>query len=174
MTSYVLAFHAGLPNFVRGSRSCVQASEVASTRTLPTYGRRFFCVINGNGIWLKVREIFKMRDKGHKTCGTAPLNLETSDRVWQQNERQVTFEDLPGERLLLESPIEQLLFVLRGRASAQPSGEVSGIERLTYPGDIEDEVAEGTEEDWSEIIDRLLRETRQNRPTLAPRRKWEG
>jgi hypothetical protein len=53
-------------------------------------------------------EIFEVTDKGHKTFGTARLDREASDRVWRQNERQVTSEELPGERLLLESPFEHL------------------------------------------------------------------
>jgi hypothetical protein len=56
-----------------------------------------FCFIHENDIWPKVSEMFEVTDKGQKTFGTAPLDREASDRVWRQNERQVTFEDLPGD-----------------------------------------------------------------------------
>jgi hypothetical protein len=52
----------------------------------------------------------------------------------------MTIEDLPGERLLPGSPFEDLLFILRRRASAQPSREISDIEKLTDPGDRDIEV----------------------------------
>jgi hypothetical protein len=38
------------------------------------------------------------------------------------------------------------------RARAQPWREVSDKERLTDPGDIEDEVEKGTDEDSNEMI----------------------
>jgi hypothetical protein len=78
----------------------------------------------------------------------------------------MTIADLPGERLLPGSPFEELLFILRRKTSAQPSREVSDIERLTDPGDrdseVEDEAKaeERIEEDSSEMIDRFIRETR--------------
>jgi hypothetical protein len=60
---------------------------------------------------------------------------------------------------------------VRRRATAQPWRGVSYIERLSDTRDIA--VEEGTEEDSSEMIDRLLREMRQNRQTLAPVRERE-
>jgi hypothetical protein len=49
--------------------------------------------------------------------------------------------------------------------------EVSYIERLPDTGDIA--VENGTEEDSSEMIGRLLREMRQSKQTLAPMRERE-
>jgi hypothetical protein len=93
-----------------------------------------------------------------------------SDRVRQQNERQVTFEELPGERLLLGSPFEHLhlLLILRRTTSVKPSREVSDIERLPGTGDIEGD--EGTEEDSSEMIDRLQRD--ETKQSLRSMREW--
>jgi hypothetical protein len=48
--------------------------------------------------------------------------------------------------------------------------EVSDIEKLTDPGDIEGN--EGIEEDSSGRIDRLQRDV--TKQTLGPRREWEG
>jgi hypothetical protein len=87
----------------------------------------------------------------------------------------VRFEDLTGERLFPGSPFEHLPFLLRRRASAQPSQEAPDLERLTDPGDInnEDETEEGTDKNSSEMIDQLLREMKPNRQTLAPMRERE-
>jgi hypothetical protein len=57
-----------------------------------------FCFINENGIWPKVCEMLEVTDKGNKTFGIASLDRETPNRIWRQNERQVAFEDLPGQR----------------------------------------------------------------------------
>jgi hypothetical protein len=67
-----------------------------------------FCFINESDRCPKVSEMFEVTDKGHKIFGTAPLDREASDRVWQQNERYAIFEELPGERLLPGSPLEHL------------------------------------------------------------------
>jgi hypothetical protein len=99
----------------------------------------------------------------------------------------VTFEDVSGELILPASPFERyiyiytvilfILFILRRRASIQPSREVSDvsdIEGLPDPGQMR--VEEGTESDWSEMtgrLDREIREMRRNRQSLARKRERE-
>jgi hypothetical protein len=111
------------------------------------------CHFNEQGSWPKVDEIFLRNSTGQQAFSTAPLDRSLSDKVWRQNARQMTVEDLPGDRILAGSPFEELLFRLQRRASAQPSREVSDWDGLTDPGHQEEE-----EENSSEMLDRLVRE----------------
>jgi hypothetical protein len=52
--------------------------------------------------------MFEVTNKDHRTFGIAPLDREASDRVWQQNEREAIFEELPWEWLFPGSPFEHL------------------------------------------------------------------
>jgi hypothetical protein len=75
------------------------------------------------------------------------MEREESDRIWR-TELMINNEVTSGtERTLPGSPLEDLLFILRKRASAEPSPEASDAERLVTYGDLSEGKGEGEDEE---------------------------
>jgi hypothetical protein len=81
------------------------------------------------GEWPTVQVIFYQRE-APTHINVIPIEREVSDRVWQPDRRMLTEEALEGIRVLPGTPLEDLLRLLRRRASAPSSVETSECERF--------------------------------------------
>jgi hypothetical protein len=141
-------------------------------RRVGSFWVAILCFIKEKGVWPKVSDLFGITEQGQQAFGTAWLDREASDRVWREGERQVAINELPTEQILPGSPFEHLLFILRRRASTQPSPEVSDIDQLPDTGEEEDSRNEMTG-DSSDPIDIIFRDVQRPNSMLLPRSESE-
>jgi hypothetical protein len=77
------------------------------------------------------------------------MEREETDRTWRTGSMMNSEVTLGTERTLPGSPLEDLLFILKRKASAEPSPEASDAERLVTDGSLsEDEEADRREEEF--------------------------
>jgi hypothetical protein len=84
------------------------------------------CYYNQHGCWLMVAEMFE-DDREQADVRVIPANSDRATQVWKTSGRMLTDRQLGNMRLISDSPLEELLQILRGRASAGPSRETSAL-----------------------------------------------
>jgi hypothetical protein len=131
-----------------------------------------FCYLKKTGRWPAALDIFR-RDRGQARITLAPLDRDEADEIWRREERMLAEQDLSDVRVMAGTPLEGLLHILRRRASAPSSAEVSDRETFSHRRRIEEE-EEAREEERDEELEvpsRAPRPLPQFRPRLPRRRQ---
>jgi hypothetical protein len=127
------------------------------------------CYLNTHKKWPNVSDIF-YKDEAKAKIELIQLDKTTADQMWKTSEYKHTATDIGHIRILPGSPIEDTLYFLRRRASAQTSAEPSDVERQTKHRDQSDEeVGEREETEADTHVEERRRATQPQRPPLGPR-----
>jgi hypothetical protein len=127
--------------------------------------------LNETGNWPTVHEIF-YADETKSISDVLPMTEEDADRTWRTNCNKHNAEDIGDYCLLPGSPLEDILQLLRRRASAPTSADTSDVERLQKHRDNSDgEVGDREETEVDSEVEEMRRQITQPvpLPPLRPR-----